>query len=115
MNETLTVVVGFKELVNLIIFVLAVIGMTNIIVDPATIAAPVRSFIKRKGPKWLDKLVSCYQCCGFWVGLFFSIILISYNPFIVITCGAAGSFIATWGAIYLNYIEANSFVDIDNE
>jgi hypothetical protein len=102
-------------LATLLFFACAVIGFTNIIVDPATIAQPFRDFVadrKEKSVlwKWLDKLMSCYQCTGFWVGIICGLILISYNPFNLFMCGVAGSFLATWGAYYLNYLEARSVV-----
>lgn len=108
-------------MVNLIIFCLAIIGLTNILVDPATIAQPLRKKIESLSKsklmfnsqvfwEWMDKLLSCYQCAGFWSGIFCGIILISYNPFVALACGFAGSFIATWGAVYLNYLEARSIV-----
>jgi len=104
---------------NLLFFVCAVIGFTNILVDPATIAKPFRDMIERWAEgestlqpiwKWLDKMLSCYQCTGFWVGLICGSIIISINPLYLFMCGVAGSFIATWGAYYLNYLEAQSVV-----
>ena len=103
---------------NLFLFCFAVVGLTNIIVDPATIARPIRDRVEkwangdgkcRSFWAWLDKLMSCYQCTGFWVGMLCGAILISWNPLVVIfICGMGGSFIATWGASYLNYLEARS-------
>lgn len=101
---------------SLILFIFSVIGMTNIIVDPATIMKPVREFIQKNCHPWLDKLVSCYQCSGTWVGFFCGYILISQNLSIVFLCGMAGGFLATLSATYLNYLEARSIVGIeDNE
>lgn len=105
---------------TLLLFVFAVIGMTHIIVDPATIMQPVRDFIaaKAEGNKfmaWLNKLLSCYQCCGTWVGFIAGAILISLNPLVIFLCGMAGSFLATWGATYLNYLEASSIISLDRE
>ena len=114
---------------TVILFCIAVIGITNIIVDPATIFQLVRDWVVKEESKpifkkidiflrgypsrffvWLDKLMSCYQCSGFWVGLLCGAILISYNPFYVFVCGGAGSFISTWAAIYLNYLETKSVI-----
>ena len=106
---------------NLIIFCLAVIGLTNILVDPATIVQPARKRIELWSKSklifnaqffwaWVHKLLSCYQCTGFWSGVICGLILISCNPFVVLACGFAGSFIAIWGAVYLNYLEARSIV-----
>lgn len=111
----------FMTFTRLLLFCFAVIGFTNIIVDPSTIAIPMRKFIEGRAVRsqlwsWVDKLMSCYQCTGFWVGLLAGVILLSWNPLVVILCGMAGSFIATWGAAYLNYLEARSVVaDLNDE
>jgi formate/nitrite transporter FocA (FNT family) len=105
---------------EMIIFCFAVIGMTNIIVDPATIMQPLRNLIETKGPAWLNKLVSCYQCAGTWVGFFCGAVLFSphytdiiHKLLIVFIAGVAGSFIATWGAAYLNYLQAKTEITLD--
>lgn len=103
-----------SELSSLIIFSLAVIGLTNIIVDPATVMQPIRNFIEKKCPKWLDKLVSCYQCSGTWVGFFCGYFLISKEPIVVFLCGMAGSFLATLSATYMNYLEAKSIINVED-
>lgn len=100
---------------RLVLFALAVVGMTNIIVDPATIMAPARDFIDKHGPKWLVKLVSCYQCTGTWVGFLCGYMLISDRIPVVFLCGMAGSFIATMSAAYMNYLEAQSIVGVEDE
>lgn len=99
---------------SLILFSLAVVGMTNIIVDPATIMKPLRDLLENKGPKWLNKLVSCYQCTGTWVGFLCGYLLISQKPFEVFMCGMAGSFIATISATYMNYLEVQSIVSVED-
>ncbi len=101
------------SLSSLILFVLSVIGFTHIIVDPATIARPFRNFVEKYCFSWLNKLFSCYQCCGTWVGFFCGYVLISKDILVVFLCGMAGSFISTWAATYLNYLEAQSIINID--
>lgn len=102
--------IGFAQLV---LFCLSVIGLTNIIVDPATIMQPIRKFIEEKCPSWLNKLVSCYQCSGTWIGFLCGYMIISHRPEIVFTCGMAGSFIATFSATYMNYLEAKSIIGVE--
>jgi hypothetical protein len=101
---------------EVLLFCFAVIGLTNIIVDPATIMQPVRKLIEKKGPAWLNKLVSCYQCTGTWVGFITGAILFSWkNPFIILVSGLAGSFVATFGATFLSYIEGKVEFKIKDE
>jgi hypothetical protein len=98
---------------NVLIFSFSVIGMTNIIVDPATIFAPVREIIEKTGIKWLNKLVSCYQCTGTWAGFLCGALLFGLNPAVILCCGMAGSFLATFSATYMNYLEAKSILGVD--
>lgn len=100
---------------NLLLFVLSVIGFTHIIVDPATIARPFRNFVEKYCYSWLNKLFSCYQCCGTWIGFICGFALISRKIEVVFMCGMAGSFIATWAATYLNYLEAQSIMNIQED
>jgi hypothetical protein len=96
---------------SFLLFALSVIGMTNIIVDPAYIMQPARDFIEKRCHPWVNKLVSCYQCSGTWVGFLFGYILIGKDPLVVFSCGMAGSFLATLSATYMNYLEAKSVVE----
>jgi hypothetical protein len=50
---------------------LAAIGIVWIIKDSYILKKP-RDFLKRKSEA-LSELLSCSQCLGFWVGVFFSI------------------------------------------
>jgi hypothetical protein len=74
---------------------------------------PFRNFVSKYCFEWLNKLFSCYQCCGTWVGFFCGFVLISKNIWVVFLCGMAGSFISTWAATYLNYLEAKSIINMD--
>lgn len=96
----------------LALFVFSVIGMTNIIVDPATIMVPFRNFVEKRFPL-LDNLFSCYQCTGTWVGFLCGYVLVSKKPEIVFLCGMAGSFLATLSATYLNFLEAKSIIEVE--
>ena len=52
---------------RLIIFVLLVWGVTNII-SGSMIMKPFRDLLYNLSPT-LGKLISCYMCTGFWVGI----------------------------------------------
>jgi len=101
-----------NDICYLVLFVFSVIGMTNILVDPATIMIPFRNFIEKRFPL-LDKLFSCYQCTGTWVGFLCGYVLVSKRLEIVFLCGMAGSFLATLSATYLNFLEAKSIIDVE--
>jgi hypothetical protein len=103
------------SLASLTLFSMAVIGLTNIVVDPASIFVPVREFIEKNCPKWLNKLVSCYQCFGTWAGFICGYLIVDTTPSVVFMCGMAGSFLATMSATYMNYLEAKSIVSVEQE
>lgn len=104
-----------EEISRLVIFALATIGLTNIIVDPATIAKPFRDFADKRLPSFLSKLFSCYQCSGTWVGFMCGYLVLSREPGDVFLCGMAGSYLATLSATYMNYLEAKSIVSMDED
>lgn len=100
---------------DFLLFAFATIGLTHIIVDPAAIAQPFREWVEANMPSYISKMFSCYQCCGAWIGFLMGALLISYNPFVIFACGMAGSFLSTWAATYLNFLEAQSLINLDEE
>ncbi len=103
---------------TLFLFCFGSIGVTHIIVD-GEIFRPVKEILSKKAPAFLNKLLSCYQCTGFWVGLFFSIFL--YCDFnyllktfvVLLLAGGASSCLSYFWALMLTYLEANSIIRID--
>lgn len=88
---------------NLVLFLLGVIGLTHIIVD-GEISAPVHQWIKPRLPM-VARVMDCYQCCGFWCGVALGPMLLSYNPLVVFAAGCAGSFLAQFGWLVLDSLE----------
>ncbi|MEN6367635.1 MAG: hypothetical protein ABFC88_12545 [Thermoguttaceae bacterium] len=87
---------------NLILFTLAVIGMTHIIVD-SEIMEPVHDWVSKRCT-FIGKIMDCYQCAGFWCGLFLSPLL-DWNPLVWFVGGCAGSFLAQLGWLVLDTLE----------
>ena len=93
---------------NFLLFILATIGMSHIVVD-SSLFAPVREWLGKKIP-FIGKIMDCYQCSGTWCGFVMGALLISYDPIIIFACGCAGSFLSNFAAMVMNYIEAKSIV-----
>lgn len=76
----------------LLLFLLATIGLTNILVHGRILdVIPVRPWLRNiLGPNWFE-LFECYECMGFWCGLICGFALISTNIFVCLACGFAGS------------------------
>lgn len=103
---------------NLIMFILSTIGLTNIVVD-SLIMEGFRNFVKRATAKlgipFMGKATECPVCFGVYSGILMGLIWISYNPFIVIACGCAGSFISNASVVVLNWLEAATIVNLPPE
>jgi hypothetical protein len=88
----------------MILFILGVIGMTLIITE-SEIMEPIHEWAMSHS-RWLDKLMSCNQCCGFWCGLLFApLVTTSLLPWFA--CGCAGSFLTQLGWSILEYLECD--------
>ena len=88
---------------NLMLFVLGVIGLTHIVVD-GEISEPVYKWIAPRLPV-VARIMDCYQCAGFWCGLALGLTLLSYRPLVVFAAGCAGSFLAQLGWLVLDSLE----------
>lgn len=103
---------------NLFLFCFGSIGITHILVD-GEIFRPVKEYINEKLPVFFSKLLNCYQCTGFWVGVFCFWFLYFdckniYTSFIYLfLCGGASSCLSYFWALALTYLEANSIIKID--
>lgn len=107
-------------MINFILFCLSTIGLASILVE-SVIFQPLRDWLKdnqndSKYKKYikvkLSKIFSCFQCMGFWTGVVCGLILISFNPLIVLCCGFAGSFLSPLSMTFINYLEAQTLFNM---
>jgi hypothetical protein len=107
-------------MINFILFCLSTMGLASILVE-SVIFQPFRDWLKNdkndsKYVKYiksiLSKIFSCFQCMGFWTGVVCGLILISFNPLIILCCGFAGSFLSPLSATIVNYLEAQTLFNI---
>ena len=106
-----------EKMTNILLFLVASIGLTHILVD-STLFQEARDWLRDKINEYcwpwaaakLTKMIGCYQCMGFWCGLFSGYLAFGWKPATLLLCGWASSFLAMWGALYLNYLEANTVV-----
>lgn len=89
-----------------ILFILATVGMTHIIID-GSIFQFLRDWINKNLPEKFAKLFQCYMCLGFWCGVIMGFLLFSNDPFQIFACGCAGSILSQTMAIILNLLEAS--------
>ena len=94
-----------SDLVDVLVWISATFGMTTIIVN-STIMHPVREFLTKSIP-FLGKLINCFLCTSFWVGVFWA--TLHWDPFhqfgtgtflSALFAGCVGS--ATSWIVYLN-------------
>ena len=110
---------------EILLFMLGVVGMTHMIVD-ASIFSWLRNLIDNYLPKKIAAGIHCYQCTGFWCGLlcgwmvlyvgtwWLYFIPLPESPLQVFVAGCAGSVLANFMAIYMNYLEARTIITLDN-
>ncbi len=102
-------------MLELVMWIFGCVGMTHIIVE-SEISKKVKDFIEPFTPSFLFKALNCYQCAGFWSGAFITTgyLMHEYSLetdwFLIFVGGCASSFLSTFFAIFLTYIEANSMV-----
>jgi hypothetical protein len=87
---------------NLILFILSVIGLTHIVVD-SEIMEPVQKWFTPRVP-CIARIMDCHQCAGCWCGLVLGPV-VSWNPLLWVVCGFAGSFLAQLGYWMLEALE----------
>lgn len=98
-----------------IVWILGSIGMTNIIVE-SDIARVLKDKIKPYLSEFFMKGLNCYQCTGFWSGVFTTTLLFVFNNWnyeklhCIFLGGCATSFLATFFAFLQTYLEANSVI-----
>lgn len=51
----------------------------------------LRDWLRKRLSKDCFEMLECYECTGFWTGLLCGVLLITYNPLMLLTCGWAGS------------------------
>ncbi len=104
-------------MVTFLLFAFSSIGMAHIICD-STMFAHMRSNFESRSAQaenkgfwhFLHQIVNCYQCCGFWTGLFMGVILLNFNPAIWFAAACAGSFLSLLAGYYFTFLEAKSIV-----
>lgn len=101
-------------MLNFFLFILATIGMTNIIVD-SNLFQPVRNWLKKVLPEKMYELVECHQCCGTWCGFFCGAFLISWHPMHIFFCGCAGSFLASTNYLLTELVLSKTDFEVDVE
>lgn len=103
------------EISNLVLCMIASIGMTQIVVE-SDISNAFKKILEKFAPAFLMKLLNCYQCAGFWSGI--SMGFIFYMPCSVcvyecgkvFACGCASSALSYFWAMLLMYLEANTTI-----
>jgi uncharacterized iron-regulated membrane protein len=95
----------------MILFMLASIGMTNIIVE-SYIFSGIRDFVKKWFPEKISRVLDCHTCSGFWCGIICGIFCFWPNISVlqIFCCGCAASFLASFFYYLTSLIEAKSVV-----
>jgi hypothetical protein len=57
-------------------------------------------------------VVDCYLCSGAWAGFFMGYVWMTQDALQIFTCGCAGGFVSNLAAMFLNWIEASTIVNL---
>jgi len=91
-----------------VFFLLAAVGLTAVIVE-SKIFRPIRDYAERW--PWLHSLMTCYQCSGFWAGTVLYPFILGVN-WGWVGAGFAASFLSVFSAALMNWIEANTVINL---
>lgn len=114
-------------MIEFIIFVVAAIGMGHIIVD-GVIFNPLKKWLEKESQfglvTWTKRkileMMNCYQCSGFWSGLFVGLCLwlSGHDPLgmnvtwfivpVLFIYGCAGSYLSNMAALLMIWLQMNS-------
>lgn len=113
---------------NLFMFVVSVIGMSHIIVDGSimqTFRDVVKGIAKNLRMEKLGTVVDCYMCAGTWCGFLMGYVwlvepvwqlnTLFINVFEIFGCGCAGGFLSNFAAVLMNYLEAGTIINMNDE
>ena len=99
-------------MIELLLFVFGSVGLTLIIVE-SEIIEPVRNVIDKIFWAKIAKMIHCYMCTGFWVGLFSGWVCFSgINWWQILMAGFAGSCLSNFAAALYFYLEAHAVINI---
>jgi hypothetical protein len=94
--------------IELLLFILASIGLCHILVD-SYVMASVKDGLSARGWHRLVKMLNCYQCAGFWSGIAVGLIVLlsTQVPYLyLLLYGLAASFLGPLAAIVMGYLNA---------
>ena len=103
-----------------ILFVLATIGMTEIITQ-SDIFQWVKDGIidisekNKVNTNWLINALNCSQCVGFWSGIVMGMIFISNTFWITFACGCAGSMIANLYVLLYTFVQSKTSIVLEHD
>ena len=99
------------KMVNIILFCLGVIGITHIIVD-SKLFEGIRNWFEKDFAEiasknaydWINSVIRCYQCCGFWVGLLCGPLLLNYGIVLSGFNNLGSDILCTWNQGLLIFV-----------
>ena len=89
-------------MIDLLLFCIAVVGLTDIVVDSRIKELvinswwyrPIRWVSAKVLPSYVYEALECHQCMGFWFGLLTGYFLLGNGWITVLACGFGGSFLS---------------------
>lgn len=102
---------------SFLMFVLATIGLTNILVHGAILdhivvsGRSVRKWLHYW--KWSESLFNCYECTGTWSGFICCALLVSTDLATILACGFIGGLLSSWNNLLFEWVNSKIEFVID--
>lgn len=102
-----------------ILFVLATIGMTEIITQ-SDLFQYLKDWLidlaekEKVNINWFINALNCSQCVGFWSGITMGLIFISNTFWLTFACGCTGSMIANLYVLLYTFIQSKTSIILEN-
>lgn len=101
------------------LYLLATIGLTNILVH-GRILDMIKLFGKSVREwmhyfKWSEELFTCPECTGFWSGMICCLLLLTGDWYYVVGAGFAGSFLSSFATDITYLINSKIEFEVDTD
>lgn len=106
-------------MIPFIMFCLATIGLTNILVHGSILnlikifGRSIRGWMQFS--EWSKTLFECYECTGFWAGMVCGYLFMYQQWYLVLMCGFAGSVIAQTYTDAIYWLRSNISYEVGND
>lgn len=107
----------------ILLFLFACAGITSIFIDSNLFAKP-RRYLAKILPSKIYDVITCYQCCGTWVGMILGYFMILHGVAqwdqvhtlaYILAFGGAGSLASWWSNLLKELVLSHTMIEIPDD